>query len=303
MLTLSNGHQCLYLTASGALGYDGLGWPWEKALIPLGLHDPWLFTSITKTLTWEPRIGNLRWHKPWDCVRRIPNGAVNAVGLTNPGFRWWMDTVAPRVNAGKLPPLIVSIDGTDHSFARSMARELDHIKVVGVEINFSCPNTPDGIRCSVDDVIRVIGAIRPGCRHPLIAKLSVVHDAELIVPALRGQVEAIDINSVPWDLVFPGQPSPLAKFGGGAVSGRTAQGLTWEYLRRLVSIGDMPVIGPSVWDYPDINSLLGMGACAISFGSIFLHDPTAPTRYVRQHKEDSRVGITCFRFNASRPGR
>src|SRR5580658_6822350 len=97
MIPLSNGHRLDYLAASGALAYDGQGWPWEWPLRWAGLIDPRLFTVVTKTLTFQRRRGNLRWHKPWECVALIPGGAVNKVGLTNPGFRWWCSHVGPRV--------------------------------------------------------------------------------------------------------------------------------------------------------------------------------------------------------------
>lgn len=47
-----------FLASAGALGY-GLGWPWERSLIKLGLVDPAIYGAIvTKTLTNVPRIGN-----------------------------------------------------------------------------------------------------------------------------------------------------------------------------------------------------------------------------------------------------
>ncbi len=53
MITLSNGHCFEYMVASGALGFDGNGWPWERPLVALGLIKPELFTI---------RIVNLAMH-------------------------------------------------------------------------------------------------------------------------------------------------------------------------------------------------------------------------------------------------
>ncbi len=89
MIALSNDHVFTYMVASGALAFDGKGWPWERPLVWSGLIKPELFTVVIKSLTRNPRPGNLRWWKPWTCVRLIPGGAVNKVGLTNPGIEWW----------------------------------------------------------------------------------------------------------------------------------------------------------------------------------------------------------------------
>ena len=91
MITLSNGCKLLYLTASGAMGYNGRGWLHEQLFRLLGLLDVRLFIHRAKTITLPPREGNFRWYKPWDCVRPIWAdgrivGTVNAYGLTNPGL-------------------------------------------------------------------------------------------------------------------------------------------------------------------------------------------------------------------------
>ena len=108
MIRLSNGHTFSYIAASGALAYDGSGWPWEYPLRWMGLVDPRLFTVVTKTLTYLPRKGNLLWYAPWRCVRLVKEGTVNAIGLTNPGFRWWCKRIGPRVDRSNIP-IIVSI--------------------------------------------------------------------------------------------------------------------------------------------------------------------------------------------------
>ena len=103
MITLANGHKFKYMVASGALAFDGKGWPWERPLVWLGLIKPELFTVVIKSLTRNPRPGNLRWWKPWTCVRLIPGGSVNKVGLTNPGIEWWCKKVGPKLDFQKFP--------------------------------------------------------------------------------------------------------------------------------------------------------------------------------------------------------
>lgn len=289
MIRLSNGHVLEYVASAGALAFDGRGWPWEQPLRWLGVVQPKLFTPITKTLTAKPRRGNLRvWH-PWTCIKLIPGGTVNSVALTNPGLPWWREHIGRRVRYSR-QPLVCSILGDTPQEVAEMAESLNGVDLAAVEINASCPNV-----CSsnlLHDSAAVVEACRLAkerCRHPLLLKLKVTHDAEAIVPAVSGYVEALDINLVPWSIAFPGRKSPLERLGGGGVSGRAAQPRNWEFLRRLVAIGKVPVIGPGVWRYEDIAELRRMGAQAISFGSIFLRYPWRPAAYARRDAAERRA--------------
>jgi dihydroorotate dehydrogenase len=281
VITLSNNHQFQYMAASGALAFDGKGWPWEHPLRWCGLLDPRLFTVVIKTLTRYPTRGNLRWWNPWRCVRVIEDGVVNAVALTNHGVEWWCRKIGPKVSESSIP-LVGSILSDNVRELAAMASMLDDFQLVGIEYNASCPNTEHHSMQNADLVVRGCEAIRDATLHPIILKISVVHDVQRIVPRVRGLVEALSINSVPWHIVFPGRRSPLARFGGGGVSGYPARLYTWDMTRRLAYMSDIPVIGPSIWHYGDIDYVL-QWAKAVSFGSIFLRYPWRPTAYVRRH--------------------
>lgn len=288
MITLSNGHRFNYMAASGALAFDGKGWPWEQPLRAFGLLDPSLFTVVMKTVTREPRKGNLRWSNPWDCIKLIPGGTVNAVGLTNPGIEWWCRKIGPKVDSKKIP-LVGSILGTPQELVE-MAGMMNEFDLIGLEVNASCPNTGDDLLKNTGVVIHGCEVVREVSRFPVFHKLSVVHDISTIVREVvaGGLAEAFSINSVPWAKVFPGVTSPLAKYGGGGVSGKVAQKFTWPLVVQLKNMTDIPVIGPSVWDFEDIETLRRFGADAISFGSIFLKYPWRPTLYVRRDMKQGR---------------
>src|SRR6185503_19888236 len=99
MITFTNGRSFEYFIASGALAFDGRGWLWERPLVRLGLIRPEVFAVALKSLNWDEIKGNLRWWKPWECVRPTPgNGTVNKVGMTNPGFPYWKAKIAPKMD-------------------------------------------------------------------------------------------------------------------------------------------------------------------------------------------------------------
>jgi dihydroorotate dehydrogenase len=286
MITLSNGHAFEYMVASGALAFDGRGWPWERPLVWAGLIEPQLFTTVIKTLTRRPRAGNLRWWRPWSSVRLIPGGAVNKIGLTNPGIDWWCRHVGPKVRIGR-QALVGSIFG-DLNELVEMAEMLNRYDLVALEVNPSCPNTGHDLQ-TAETTIASVRAVHEISRFPIIVKVSVDQKYLEIARGLEGTAEAVALNSVPYKTVFPYKlRGPLHRLeaqvggGGGGVSGRPAQKHNWAAVEALARRGSLPVIGPSVMKYSDLAEIRRLGASAISFGAIHLRTPWAPTSIVRK---------------------
>ncbi|MFA6295227.1 MAG: hypothetical protein WC666_02260 [Candidatus Paceibacterota bacterium] len=286
MITFSNDHAFEYMVASGALAFDGKGWFWEKPLAWLGIIKPELFTVVIKTLTRHPRPGNLRWWKPWTCVRLIPGGSVNKVGLTNPGIEWWCKEIGPHLDFLKFP-LVGSIFG-DEKELTEMAYMLNSFELVALEVNPSCPNTGHAMQ-TAEAVINSVKAVKHASRYPIIVKVSVDQDYLTIANGLKNIAEAISLNSVPWKTAFPnGEKTPLWKLeekvggGGGGVSGKPAQKCNWKAVEELSRQGVLPVIGPSVMEIDDLDRVRKLGAKAISFGAIHLRTPWRPTYIVQR---------------------
>lgn len=295
MITLSNGHkiEIEYMVASGALGFDGKGYLHEQPLKWIGLFDPSLFTVVAKTVTYKPRKGNYKRYWPLGCIRFLPNilkpdGVVNSVGLTNKGIRWWCEEKGILVDRKKIS-LVGSILSDNIYELVEMARMMNDFDLVALEVNDSCSNIKGDLLENTEKVIRGCLAVKEVSRFPLILKVSVVHHTESILPEVEGIIEAISINSVPWAVIFPNKKSPLAHLGGGGVSGKIAQSYTWGLVKDLVSMTSIPVIGPSVWKFKDIEQLRKIGAKAISFGSIFLRYPWRPTQFVRKDMKRNQI--------------
>ena len=282
MFRLSNGFEVDYVAASGALGHDGCGWPYDQPFRWAGLLDETLFVRVLKTLTLPLTIGNLRWYNPFDCIRFIKDGVVNAVGLSNKGFDWWEEKIAPKINfmTGKIA---VSIAGEPDELCE-MARRLNRYDLAFIEFNSSCPNSTELFLTS-ERIIAGCQSIKVATNHPLVLKISVSHDYATVVSQTIGLIEAIAVNSVPWSIVFPNKISPLNHLGGGGVSGKAAQPFTWAFARKIVDMHQIPVIGPSVWQEGDIEYLRQLGVSAVSCGSLFMRDPSRPTALVRQDKQ------------------
>jgi dihydroorotate dehydrogenase len=264
------------LTASGALAFDGRGWPWEKPLVWAGAIQPNLFTNIAKTITFLPQPGNNLFY----CVRFLPGGVVNAVKMRNKGMNWWHENIGSKVDRQK-EALIASVYFESEPQMKAMAAMLNQVDLVGVEVNDSCPNIHFSPcwQCP-EAVVRNCREFKKELRHPLLLKISVEDKVERILPKLEGVVEAISINSVRWKKIFPYQKSPLAHVGGGAVSGKITQPVVWPFIARAAQTSSIPVIASAIWDFEDLDLVRALGAKAIGFGSVFMLHPWRPTNFV-----------------------
>ncbi len=297
MIHLSNDCRLEFLVASGALAFDGRGYIWEQPFRWFSKLDPSAFDAIVlKTLTYAPRVGNLKWYNGFQVVKRLKDsqgkciGHVNSIGLTNPGFEFWFKNIAPRLNPKW--KFIVSITSTNVAELITMGQKLNDLPIVAVEFNSSCPNSPteEGLLSNTKEVVFLARRLKEKIKHPLLVKLSYQQDYLEIIDLLDDYIEAAVINSVPWNIVYPGGKSPLSKkFGQGGVSGLVAQPFTWGMVRKISRQGIVPVVGTSIWDYADLAKLKSIGAQAVSFGSVFiktLFSSTLPNQYIKQWQKE-----------------
>ena len=289
MIELSNGRHFEYCCASGALGFIGdskyLGYWWEQPLHAMGFIEPQNLVLITKTLTFEPRVGNLKWWCPWRCVRPLGGGNfVNAVGLTNPGYRWWISNCYSQCMA-KSYSVIVSIAPQTIDEAMQMAIILDECRgLVGIEVNVSCPNVEHD--SGVEHICKLVRAVTAWTSLPVIVKLNYLDPYPEICEELDdGSIDAFDlINTVKFSHVYPGRKSPLAKYGlEGGVSGPAIR----PYARlALKTVKEMdirtPIITGGGLDYQEMRERDGL-ADAFAFGTIFLRRPWQPRQYPGRH--------------------
>jgi dihydroorotate dehydrogenase (NAD+) catalytic subunit len=286
VITFKNGHRLDFACASGALAWMGEGWWWERPLRWLGYIRPDELTVISKTLTYEPRIGNLRWWCPWRCVRLIEDGAVNAVGLTNPGYKWWINKF-PKKIIKKGWKVIVSIMPNSPKEAAEMARALNSCPIVGIEINLSCPNVDHDT--SIKHVKDIVFAVLENTIHPVIVKLSYTDPYKDICVELDGKVAAFDlINTIIWTRLFPDKPSPLSKYGLiGGVSGIPLKEYSREALASVLVAGvKTPIIsGGGIDSVEEVFARRIMGAKAYTLGTVFLRSPWKPKHIIRECRE------------------
>lgn len=275
MIKLKNNHSFDFACSSGALGFYGEGYFWEKPLLWSGIINTQEFTIISKTLTFKPRKGNFSWFCPWKTVKIIPDGVVNCLGLPNPGYRWWLENYPKTDNK-----IIASILPETVEEAKQMAKDFNFRPLVGLELNFSCPNTEE-----IKNIVKITETILENTMHPVIIKLGYTQPYKEICLELDGKVAAFDlINSVPWHKVYD-DPSPLNPHIGG-VSGKPIIKFAREALAKTKVVTSTPIIsGGGIETKEEVFARRVMGASAVTFGSLFLRKPWMPNKIIKDCKK------------------
>ena len=280
MIEFPNSYRFDYMTASGAMGYYGNGWTWEKPLIFLNIINPSLFANVTKTITYHPKKGNKF------AVHILNNGIVNALGLPNPGIDSWIENLKTK------QPLILSLFGNINEISSMLLKIKDIKNIVGIELNFSCPSVEGyGVYDCAEICSYVYHFLKTKKMNlGIIAKLNILQ--YYFIYDIYPYIDAISINSVPWNMIFPGRKYPFKvdekSLWKAGISGKIAQVVNWPFIRDLIKLDKVPIIGCSVWEYRDIQRLWNLGVNAISFGSIHMLRPWLPTKWVRRERNEKK---------------
>lgn len=294
---------CIF-TASGTLNFFGDGWPYHQ--LYRKLFQGFDFTGatfISKTTTLEPRQGNMPLDYKFqpkeffpDCVKvKFFKGIVlNAVGLSGPGAkallkydRWQRKTKPFLISFMAVGKTKKDRMEETQCFVSLLKEEMDFFctKVVGLEINVSCPNTEHN---SAELARETIGYLRiaSSLKIPLVVKLNVLvsdETAKRIVDS--GLCDAIDIsNTIPWGQLskrinwkdlFGSGISPLAHLGGGGLSGKPLLPIVAERIRNYRKAGiTLPIIGGGgILTKNGVDVLKEAGANGVSIGVVSILRP------------------------------
>jgi dihydroorotate dehydrogenase len=296
-------------TTSGALNFFGEGYqyPWYIRAMSLGRDSTKTLqervTFVAKTTTLEPRAGNMpldgnlqpRAKRP-DCIfanfRSFRHAAmINAVGLSGPGLEALLETGKWQQRQRPFFLSFMAIGKTamerlqeTWGFASRLRRFLlEFSSSVGLQVNVSCPNV--GLHHEgqefVTEVYRMLGMLGE-LQIPIEVKFSVLTPISVIKqiadhPACDGVCVS---NTVNWnDLpalgidpseIFGCSESPLAKYGGGGLSGGPMLAHTERSIYDLRSVGvTKPISGENGIMVPnDVDRLVSVGATSVGIGSV-----------------------------------
>jgi dihydroorotate dehydrogenase (NAD+) catalytic subunit len=265
-------------TASGCFGHGTYG---QDILSP-DFTSPFqgIGCVVTKTITLSPRLGNPP-PRVWDCG----TGALNSIGLENPGLEKFIAEIVPELVKNNTP-FIASIAGTKPEEFGTMAAALHKAASRfdnwhGIELNLSCPNVAHGgvdFGRNIDTIEACVSAARKAVPdRAVLAKLTPnsASIAPLAQAAANGGADAITaINTlIGMDINLQNGKPVLPRIRGG-YSGPALLPVALSKVDEIVQQTGIPVVavgGASSTE--DVLKFFAVGAIAVQIGTAMMRDP------------------------------
>ena len=232
---------------------------------------------ILKGTTLEPRMGNAP-HR----VYETPSGMLNAIGLQNPGARYVVDHILPKLPHDETQ-FWANANGTSPEEYAEVARIFDDSPVTAIEINISCPNVKEGgvhFGNNPEMAARVVEAMRPMTSKPLITKLSpnsadIAETARYVIEA--GSDGLSVINTLVGMAVDIDSRQPVIANISGGLSGPCIKPVAlWKIhqTRAVAARHNIPILGQGgITSARDAIEFAIVGADAIGLGTGLFYDP------------------------------
>lgn len=300
------------LNASGARGFFGEGY-WYHSYAPGLTYEG--VTFVSKTTTLNKREGNMAMKEDGitpaklvpDCIKVDPfkGVALNAVGLSGPGLVALLDDGRWQQRTSPFLISVMSVAGTVEERLYELSEIATFLKSacsgryaqwqfrtrIGLEVNWSCPNAgldPTNLICEVKDGMHILGKIGVPLVHkfnalvPPAAIVELSHDDHFDAVCVSNtipwfqQVEWTDeLPPIEWEKLFGSPVSPLAKYGGGGLSGKALLPIVECWLKTARASGiRKPMVGcGGIYTKDAAKRIRAAGACAMELGSIAFTRP------------------------------
>lgn len=231
-----------------------------------------------KTVTSEPRLGHpAPNYLSWD------GGALNALGLPNPGIHRWLTEFAPtreRLREWGVPVFVSVYAESPQEFA-TLASLAAQVAPDLIELNASCPNLghdPTTGAGSAEGIALATAAVRAAVRLPISVKLSpntsdIGRVARLAEEAGADAITAV--NTMPAMLIDADSGRPTLSNRTGGLSGAALKPVALRCVYDISRAVRIPVIGVGgVATARDAAEMLMAGATAVGIGTaIDSHGP------------------------------
>ncbi len=230
---------------------------------------------ITKSLSWQPRVGN-----PPPRIVETSSGMINSIGLANIGLDAFLKEKAPFLSRLKCK-VIVNIAASSKSEFIEVIRLLDREEwIAGYEINVSCPNVEEGgiaFGTNPEILYRLSAELRQKTDRFLIIKLTpnVTDIALLAVAVQQSGANAISMINTLYGAaidIYTFKPKISTIIGG--LSGPAIKPVALALLIKARKAVDIPIIGiGGISCGADVIEFMLAGASAIQLGSVNFFNP------------------------------
>ena len=220
---------------------------------------------VTKSLSKEPWEGY-----PNPTIIGLQNGYLNAVGLSNPGAPYF----AKMLSSNQTVPIIVSLVGSIPEDFTFMIKQFENVKILGYELNLSCPHVEKvGLEVGDDpELVRsIIKSVKKESKVPVIAKVGLGSSDYLdtVQAACESGIDGITaINTLRAMAIDVETGRPILSHKIGGLSGSPIKPIAVRCVYEISSKFDIPIVGcGGVSSWEDAVEFLLAGASAVQVGS------------------------------------
>jgi dihydroorotate dehydrogenase (NAD+) catalytic subunit len=226
---------------------------------------------VSKSISYEPILG---YRNP--TVVCLKGGSyINAVGLANPGAGAFSAEASTNIST----PLIISLIGSsEYDFSR-LVSSFGNSKVLGYEINLSCPHVSKlGLEVGDDPemVANLVKTVKSATTKPVIVKVGTgnVDLLEISRVAADSGADAITaINSIRAMAIDIESGHPILSNKIGGLSGKSIKSIAIRCVYEIYEKVDVPVIGcGGVFSWEDAVEFMLAGASAVQIGSAVAYE-------------------------------
>jgi len=286
MISYSNGFTASNLTITSFLGHSGGGmWPYTLYLpyrLLLRTIRQTHTTVHSKSVSRDPIIGNVILGNVFSYMKVVKKtedkkGLINAIGLTNHGALIHIFEAAKALDKGfsiihsYVPVFKYGVEKAiiDCSSFINLYYVVLGDKIKVLELDASCFSSEPIIE-NMENILALVDGIKPLLSEYEIAlsvKISYLHPYEFSQELARRGVDSLTaINSIPYFIVYPTKVSPLAAYGGGAVSGLPAFPFAYKYDEGLRKAVKIPIsMGCGIGGEEQIKAFQYIGADSVNF--------------------------------------
>jgi dihydroorotate dehydrogenase (NAD+) catalytic subunit len=231
------------------------------------LYDENIGAVVTKSISVNPMKGY-----PNPTIIPLGGGSyLNAVGLSNPGVAAFSKELSENRNI----PIMISLVGSSEKEFSKMVKVFDSLKIIGYEINLSCPHVSKmGMELGDDPeaVNKIVRAVRMNTNKPISVKvgvgsIDVVELARVAIEAGANIITAINTlraMSIDIETMMPVLSNLIGGLSGNAIKPIGIR-CVYEISKKL----QVPVIGcGGVSSWQDVIEYMIAGASAVQIGSI-----------------------------------
>lgn len=239
---------------------------------------------VLKSTTLNPRVGNEdpKFHP-------LEHGALNAVGLKNPGVDAIVEEKLPPLAKYK-SPIIASVAGETEEEFVEVAKRLSTSDVISaLEINVSCPNVKEGgltFGTVPESVKRITENVKKVVNVPIYIKLTpnVTDITQIAKAAEEGGADGISLINTVLGMGFDVHTrKPVLGNTTGGLSGEYVFPLAVRMVYQVAQTVNIPIIGiGGIKSADDVIQMFYAGASAVQIGTATYKNPIVMNQIIAE---------------------